>query len=206
MSKFSKKNKNWKTLYVDGLCSYAKVYEPDEYRGVEFWKINIYPDEESLKKIKNSGLQLKRHDDDGSKSGVSGEYYTFRRPLSKQMGDSEIFFTPPQILDADGESIMKYTLDGEICFQFDDEDANVQREGKQVLIGNGSKVNVQIFMYQSERFGWGHRLNSVKILDLIEYNPDDKKGNTEDEDQEEVEKEVSVETEAPKGKSSKVKW
>lgn len=162
-----------------GRAAWAMIYSPDEGFGKEFWKISLYPDIDTIMAIKDAGIQLKAKDDDGEKSGVQGKFFTFRRDTTSKFGGSEVQpVSPPWVYDKKGKKLVSYTQD---------EDGDYQREGEPVLIGNGSEVEVTVEVYNTKSFGKQCRLYSVKILDLIEYNPD------EEEDEEEVEEqEVEV--------------
>lgn len=170
-----------------GRIAWAHLYSPDDFRGQESYKMSFYPDADVEAQMKAAGLQNKFKDDDGGKSGVSGKFVTLRRPVKKEFQDGETFFGPPEILDKAGKKIVFYKDEG---------DGNFEREGEPVLIGNGSTVEVTLEIYQTKRFGAGSRLKSVKIIDLIEYDPDA---------EEEVEPEVEEEKPAEKGKK-KVSW
>lgn len=175
---------NGNTMVLTGHVSYAKVYDPDEFRGVSKWKLNLHPDDDEIKRIKAAGIQLKLHDSNEEKSGVPGKYFTFSRPVSKEFDDGTAYFSPPSIYDADGEPIMTYVDNGE----------EIEANGKKVLIGNGSLIQIGVTVYDTKRFGKGTRLNWVKILELVEYDPDAKSADEEEEEDETpVERPVSAE-------------
>jgi hypothetical protein len=77
------------------------------------------------------------------KTDEDGEYVTFRRPNYKQIKKELVHFGAPNVVDAAGTPT-------------------------NALIGNGSVVAVKVVVYDSKK-GKGHRLESVKILDLIPY-------------------------------------
>lgn len=164
--RFEKKTYNTKLYSFRGRASYAKVYEPDEYKGQEFWKINLHPDKEVVKEIKDSGTQVRPKLDNEESSGVSGPYFTFRRPLSAKIKDQVVQFNPPEIFDKDGKAIMVYVDDKAV--------------GEKVYIGNGSEVEVTVEIYDTQ-MGKGTRLRSVKIIDLIKYDPNSKEEVQKDE-------------------------
>lgn len=170
-----------------GRIAWAHLYSPDDFRGQESWKISFYPDADVEAQMKAAGLQNKFKDDDGGKSGVAGKFVTLRRPVKKEFNGEETFFSPPEILDKNNKTLVSYKDDG---------DGDYDRIGEPVLIGNGSTVEVTLEIYQTKRFGAGSRLRSVRIIDLIEYDPDS---------QEEVEPEVEEEKPAEKSKK-KVSW
>jgi len=162
---FRHERKEYKTKFHTfiGLASYAKVYEPDDYKGSEFWKINLHVDKDTAKKIREAGSQVRPHVDNEEVSGVPGTYYTFRRDLVKTINGRDVEFNPPEIFDQDGKPIMVYVKDPET--------GETHAEGEKVYIGNGSKVEVTVEVYPAGSFGNGTRLRSVKIIDLIKYDP-----------------------------------
>ena len=80
------------------------------------------------------------------KSDEDGEFVTFRRPVSKMFKDGETVFGPPAVENPDGTEF----------------------EG---LIGNGSTLTVKVSVYDSA-MGKGHRLEAVRVDELVEYNPE----------------------------------
>lgn len=194
-----------------GQCSYAMVYAPDDYLGVKKWKINLHPSEETIQEVKDAGIQLKLKDSNEEWSGVPGEFFTFNRPCEKEFDDGVSYFSPPAIYGPDGEPFAVYT----------EVDGGWEQDGPAPLIGNGSEVEIGVSVYKTKRFGKGQRLDWIKVLDLIEYNPDEKEDVSENEvDAEETDdmddeipfdgptKKVKSETKAakPAKKSSKVDW
>ena len=82
-----------KTYYFTGPCKWAKVYQPDDYKGDKRWKINVYLNKETKKLLKESGVQLKIREDD------DGEFVVFSRPVERQYQDETKEFKPPKIFD-----------------------------------------------------------------------------------------------------------
>jgi hypothetical protein len=165
--------KKSKIYEFEGICSYAQVYEPDEYGGVKNWKINLHPDDDTIQKIKDAGIQLKLKDK--PVVNADGKFFTFKRPVKKQFGDDVTLFAPPEIIDEEGKKIVYYSNgDGQVVTTVSEGDG-LNRHGDPVLIGNGSKVRLNVTVYETKSFGKGCRLNSVRILDLIEYDPDENK-------------------------------
>ncbi len=74
-----------------------------------------------------------------------GEYAVFKRPVSKLIKNEVVEFGPPKVLNADNSE-----FDG--------------------LVGNGSEVTIKICVYDTIK-GPGHRLESVRVEKLVEYNP-----------------------------------
>lgn len=198
-----KKKYNAKYFRFTGIARYMKVYEPDEHpdTGAKNWKAPIYVDSKTKEKIKAAGIQLKFKEDDGSNPNTeAGEFITFKRPVEYNFPSGPTEFAPPTIYGADGKKIVWYEKD---------EDGDFIREGEPVLIGNGSKVEVTVEVYQTKRFGKGSRLVAVKILDLVEYTPSDNEGDDEPpfEQEQEAEPEVEVKAEPVKReKGKKISW
>jgi hypothetical protein len=120
------------------------------------WAKVYKPDE----KYKNWQIQLypddesmKVYDQSGmsmaKKEDEAGVFITFRRPESKLIKNEVVEFAPPVVKDKLGRTMDK-------------------------LIGNGSKVAIKVSVYDTMK-GKGHRLEEVKVLDLVEY----QKSNTE---------------------------
>lgn len=80
------------------------------------------------------------------KTDTDGTYVTFKRPMEKLIKGEVVVFGPPKIFNLDGS------------------------EMKEGLIGNGSTVTVKISKYDTIK-GPGHRLESVRVDELVEYNP-----------------------------------
>lgn len=155
-----------KYINLKGSLKWAKVYEPDEAFGQKNWKICFYPaDDKEWEKFNKTGLQLKRQED------TDGEYVTFRRPTSKVIKDDLVMFSPPEITgevnvsykDQDGNRIRQYNKGDKVT---------VTRDGEPVNIGNGTEAIVNLSYYQTAK-GPGHRLESIRILSLVEYYPSD---------------------------------
>ena len=155
-------------LNVRGKIAWAhKLYVADEFRGGSNWTCSFYPaDAAEWKKIKDAGIQLRPKKDDGSRSTV--EYLGLKRPTQRTFGNKITYFTPPFINGKDGKPIVRYTLNGKPVYQYDDPKTVVNVDGEQIQIGNGSEVEVRL-SYCPTQMGIGNRLESVKILDLIEY-------------------------------------
>lgn len=149
----------WKK--IRGKSSYAMVYKPDEFKGNRFWKINLHMKDETFKTLKELGWQGKRKE--SNIDGCPEDYASFRRDCVKKFGNKEEKFLPPTVLDKDGNKLVWYqkTADG------------YEQYGDDILIGNGSEVELKVEIYQTKHFGAGVRLHEVKIIDLIEYVPEE---------------------------------
>lgn len=137
-----------------GKAKWAKIYEPEEFRGSTNWKIDIYLDKKQLDVRKKAGIQSKVYEDE------EGTYVTFKRPKTKLIKNVLNEFSGPKVIDAEGNTLVSYrkNTDG----------TNWERVGEPVLIGNGSTVEVEVAVYDTS-MGKGQRLETVKVIDLIEY-------------------------------------
>jgi len=166
-------------LILTGKAYWARVYEGnhDEFGGKEFYKITVALDNESWSKYSTSGLGLKPKavSTDDETLGI-----TFRRDVHAKSGVGKngkpwsLGGGPPLVIDEDGN-------------EMDD------------LIGNGSLVQVKIDTYKVANGPMkgksGHRLEAVKVLELVSYEPPE----------DDAEDEVVVEEAKPTTKSSSVK-
>lgn len=143
-----------KTQYLrfKGLIAWARIYDgqEDDYNGDKRWKISFYPSKEVADKIKDAGIQSRMKEDDGEKSGIAGKYFVFKRELEREFEGTVQKLDPVKVYNKEGKLL-------------DD----------RISIGNGSTVEITLEVYQTKRFGKGTRLNAIRIIDLIEYKPDD---------------------------------
>ena len=116
---------------------------PDNYNGIENYKCNLILDEESQARFAEAGIRTKPQTD---KEGDT--FNVFKRPPKKKIKDEIVDFGPPEVVNKDGEPITS-------------------------LIGNGSKAEIEVVVYDTMA-GKGHRLNKVTVTDLIEYEPAEK--------------------------------
>lgn len=137
-----------------GKSEWAKVYEADEFRGSRNFKINVYLDDDSVKLYKKSGIQSKL------KENAEGTFASFKRPETKLIKGIQKLFSPPTIYDKDGNELVSYKKNAD--------NTGFDRVGDRVLIGNGSTVEVTVSVYPTD-MGPGQRLESIRIIDLIEY-------------------------------------
>jgi hypothetical protein len=77
------------------------------------------------------------------KEDEDGTYVTFRRPNYKQIKKELVHFGAPEVVDTAGEKLTD-------------------------SIGNGSDVVIKVVAYTSVK-GKGHRLEAVKVTNLIPY-------------------------------------
>jgi len=140
-----------KLFTIEGEALWAKVQTPDEYNGIEKYKIGIIPaSAKDWNTIKDSGLRTSvKKDTDGN------EYITLSRPkVGKKNDDGEEFGGgQPLVIGPDKEPFAK-------------------------LIGNGSKVEVLFATYDT-RMGKGHRLETVMVKEHVPYEPMDGEEDTQ---------------------------
>lgn len=74
-----------------------------------------------------------------------GTYVTFRRPPNKLIKGELVNFGPPKVMDKDNNPSDK-------------------------LVGNGSEVTIKIGVYDTIK-GKGHRLEAVRVENLVEFVP-----------------------------------
>lgn len=157
--------------------SYAQVYKPDDFMGQVAWKLNIHPDKAGKAILKEAGGQLRPRDKDVAGMEDAGIYFSVKRPVSKETSKGTIWFSGPNIYDADGAPI--YTYNKELSFESADD---IEAKGEQVLIGNGSLCEVTLEVYEAGQYGKFFRLESIKILELIEYVEEESSGGDLDDD------------------------
>lgn len=177
-----------------GKAYYSMVYEGnhDEYGGKEFYKITLALDGSSWSKFNRSGLSLKvkKLDTDSGEEDV----VTFKRDVHPKTG-----------VDKNGRP---WTLGGGAPRVVDEHGDEFDK-----LIGNGSEVEVLIDVYTVAKGPMkgkrGHRLDAIKILKHIPYDPDVFEDDFDDlEDEENLEGEVDTvveETETKKSRSKNTK-
>ncbi|HRP36197.1 MAG TPA: hypothetical protein PLS50_00120 [Candidatus Dojkabacteria bacterium] len=162
------------TEYVKmkGKIYWAKVYEPDTAFGASNYKCDFAPEnDEEWKKFKDSGIQKTIKEDP-----ERGKYFQLARPDFKLINQAIVKFTGPVIEDKDGKTIVDYinTETGKRIFSYDSKDKDkVSRRGSPIIIGNGSTVEVRVAVYDTFK-GKGHRLEGIKVLDLIEFKKEDR--------------------------------
>lgn len=140
-----------------GKALWAKVYEADEFRGSRNFTMDLEVDKDNLALYKKAGIQGK------VKENENGPVLKFKRPETKLIKGVATTFAPPKIVDKDGNPIVEYKKNAD--------GTGFDRIGDPVLIGNGSIVEVAVSVYPTS-MGNGQRLESIRVIDLIEYRPD----------------------------------
>lgn len=156
---------------MTGKVYWAKVYEPDVAFGASNFKIDFFPEtEEDWEKFKKSGIQK------GVKENENGKYFQLVTPSYKMIKGDIVNFTGPIVTDADGGVIVDYVnseTNARVRSYTNSEKSKVTRRGNPISIGNGTKVEVTVVVFDTFK-GKGHRLQEIKILELVEYRKGDK--------------------------------
>lgn len=137
-----------KVLYFHGKVKWAQL------------GLGPTPEDNADKEYKSWKLNLYLSDDswkDFEKSGLQlkrktdddGAYVTFRRPFSKVIKDDLTKFEAPKVTNAEGEIFKDY-------------------------IGNGSDAIIKVVVFDTKK-GIGHRLEEVKVIELVDYKADAQK-------------------------------
>lgn len=133
-------------LFLKGKLKWCQTTKPDQFGN---WKATIYPDTESLEKIRD--LQAK-----GLKNVLGkdeeGYHITFRRPQNKKVRGELRAYTAPIVLRADGS----------VCAD---------------LVGNGSDgyIKLEVYDYKNPTTGKmlkAARLVSIRVDNLVPYMKD----------------------------------
>lgn len=133
-----------KELYLTGTCKWCKYLEPNKYGR---YTINMYLDEKSETKLKESGSRVGFTRMGEATADEDGRYYIFsRKAIRNDREGNEVDNGRPVIFDADNNVI-------------DDER----------LIGNGSEVTIKVRVYQTS-MGPGTEWLSLRTDNLVEYN------------------------------------
>lgn len=153
-------------INITGKIFWAQLVNPDSAFGSSNWKLDLYPEtEEAWNLIKESGIQKT------VKESEHGKYISLTRPTYKMMKGSLVFFTPPAVEDKDGTVIVDYVdkeLNKRVLSYEKSAEKTITKRGTDVLLGNGTVATVNVAVYDTMK-GKGSRLESVKVLDLVEF-------------------------------------
>lgn len=144
------------------------LYTPDNAFGASKYKAGIWVSKETADQIKKAGVQKKVKEDE------KGPWIEFTRDEVKVMKGQPVFFTPPILEDKNGASIISYVDEyGKTVKSYNDpaKKTSIKKQGENILIGNDSDVQLTVAVFDTMK-GKGQRLESVRILDLIEYRPE----------------------------------
>lgn len=106
------------------------------------YTVDLYLDHDSWETYDESGLTLKIRENE------DGRFVKFSREHDKSMRGKVVTFGPPVVKN---ENLEDWDMD--------------------VAIGNGSTLTVRVSVYDSKN-GKGHRLEAVRVDELIEFNPE----------------------------------
>jgi len=154
-----------KTKYITftGKGYWIKPFTPDEFRGAKRWTVDLVMDSpDEWAKFKEAGIQKK------VKENENGKFWSAYRPTTKLMKGQLVNFVPPYIYDKDGNVLVKYTDEFGKDIRSFEGDKIIKRVGEPFLIGNGSTISVTVSVYPTS-MGNGNRLESIRVIDLIEY-------------------------------------
>jgi hypothetical protein len=136
-------------VFLKGKLKWVKHIRPDTAFEPHKWSITIYPDAESLEKIKalkKEGLQnhLKLDDD--------GQYMAFSRKTEREVRGRKEGVAPPRVINSTGQPI-------------------------EVSIGNGSDGIVELETYKHKTqqpgvFKRAARWKGLRVDNLIEFKPE----------------------------------
>lgn len=157
-----------KYINIEGTFKWAKLYEPDDFKGDLRWKTDFYPaNERELDKIKDNNLML------GIKTDAEGaKFITVRRAVKKAFpkDDEVTYFTPPEIRGVFSVQYVNPETNIKLRSYKKSEIKEVRTVGEQVMIPNGTEGVINLSVYEASS-GNGHRLEGVTITKLAEYVP-----------------------------------
>src|SRR6266404_1704511 len=153
---------NTEIVYIKGKSRWSSLYraEVSPFGGPAAYKQIIWPDNDSLtvlRQLQKEGMKnTEKRDEDGS-------YFTFRRPVNREIRGELTGFAPPEVLNKDGSPL------------------------RETAIGRGSDITVKLEVYSHKVPGSpgkkakAARLASVRVDNLvpfkkeIDYNEDQTK-------------------------------
>lgn len=139
-------------MLIQGVAKWVKATgEPGWGYENKFkeWSLDVYPDEETVAKLKAEGLSKKLKDKG------NGTYITFKRKELKQDGSPN---QPIRVVDHRGE-VLQRGLPGDADY--------VKFTGPK--IGNGSVVNVNFIINEFSKTEKNANILSLQVWDLVPY-------------------------------------
>ena len=134
---------------IEGTAYWASLTRPNE-KFEPMWRLDLAVDDKTAEDLKGQGITVgETVIDEQTISNI----VRFKRKVSKANGDKN---TQPTLVDANKEPLDK-------------------------IVGNGSKVNVMYKSYPwnfKGKTGIGLDLQAVKVLDLVEYIPQEEIADT----------------------------
>ena len=180
------------TSYINliGKARFIKhIFTPDEAFNASKYKAGVWLDEDNQKKFYASGIQAgfqqegKGGDPTKLKEDEYGPYLVLSRDDMKIINRTPVYFTPPYIKNKDMTYLVHYVdSNGDMIRQYQDPNKKkeIQMVGSPFLIGNNSLVELNVCIFDTKTKGKGHRLEGLRILDLIEYIPQAKEPTMEE--------------------------
>jgi hypothetical protein len=138
---------NSKIIDIHGKIKYIHAVNLNKY-GV--WSCTLYPDTASLEVLRDLQSQGLKN---VMKKDEEGYYMQFKRDPTKQMNGRVIAFTAPKVLDKEGKPF----------------------DGMKVGWGSDATLRLEVYPYGGKNGiarGVAARWDAIKILNLIEFNPD----------------------------------
>lgn len=136
--------------YFSGEAIWCKVHAKQKDKKYNRYTIGVFLDDDSMERFKESGIQtLPKFENYKEKSGR--QYYQFAREEKSVIKGELVDFGTPHIFLAKD--------------QIPDAKETPRFEGE---VGNGSKVTVKVAVYDTVK-GKGHRLESVRVDELVEF-------------------------------------
>jgi len=159
---------NTKYFKVPGIASWNHVYKPDDFMNQVNYTFALVVNESSQAIIEKYGLQGQFKDHDSG-----DKVYNFKRPAEKMILKKWVSFAPPVLYGPDGKVLCEYKYKGEVTQSVNEliDYTEFEPTGEQPIIGHGSSVILDICVYSTMK-GNGARLQSIKLVDLIEYVPE----------------------------------
>lgn len=136
------------TYYFSGKALFPHLSSPDtKFDKAGIWHVGLILDDESKAAYAASGIQVtpKPVKRDDPNSPL---YVRFSRKTQQIMKNELVKFAAPEVVDANNQPLS-------------------------ALVGNDSKLTVKVSVFDTMR-GKGHRLDKVRVDELIEYKPEPK--------------------------------
>lgn len=137
------------------------------------WNLRLELDAPSLKAFKASGIQKELRDVVTGKPDPDGTMVQFSRKVLKIFKGVPTYFTPPKVYNKDRTVMTEYVDNDDKPVTNVPVKDGYKRVGPEPILGNGSEIEVSIYMFPTKK-GIGSQLDSVRIIDLIEYIPENK--------------------------------
>lgn len=130
-----------KLFYIPGTVMWAKVKSPDDKFGK--YTLDLYPTTQGWERFNESGLRLKIRENENG-----GQYIKLSRKPEIEIKGEMVQFGKPDVILYNEETQETTPFEG--------------------LVGNGSEAICSVLVYDT-RAGLGHRLETVAVTSLVEY-------------------------------------